>query len=138
MTENASFNQNMDTVFSDLHNFVKSDSVLGTPLPVGEKTLVPVISITLGYGSADMPKKTQNNNTSNNGVGLGARISTDAVVVIEKNSVNMLNVGEQNNMGQIMSKIPEAITSISQTMSKQGQQGQQGQQNQQSQNPSSK
>lgn len=134
MTDNTTFSQNIDTVFTDLHNFAKSDSILGTPLPVGDKTLIPIMSVTLGYGSAEMPKKPQtnnNNNNSNNGLGgLGAKISADAVVVVEKDSVTMLNVGQKNNMNQLMDKIPEALTNITENLTKKGQEMQNQQQNQ--------
>lgn len=131
MTDNTMFSQNIDTVFTDLHNFAKSDSILGTPLAVGDKTLVPIMSVTLGYGGADVPKKAQTNNNTNNGLGgLGAKISADAVVVVEKDSVTMLNVGQKNNMDQIMDKIPEALTNISQNLSQKGNEMKNQQQNQ--------
>lgn len=146
MTDNTMFGQNIDTVFTDLHNFAKSDSILGTPLPVGDKTLVPIMSVTLGYGSAEMPKKAQSNsnsngnsissNNNNNGLGgLGAKISADAVVVVEKDSVTMLNVGQKNNMNQLMDKIPEALTNISQNLTQKGKEAQNQQQGQQQPQP---
>ena len=116
MNDNTPFSQNMDSIFTDLHNFVKNDSVLGAPVIVGEKTLVPVISVTLGYGTPGMSK----NITS--GSGMGARISTNGVVVIDKDSTTMLTVGEKGNMSQMIDKIPQALGSIGQSM--QGQQGQ--------------
>lgn len=136
MTDNTMFGQNIDTVFTDLHNFAKSDSILGTPLPVGDKTLIPIMSVTLGYGSAEMPKKAQGNSNgstnNNNGLGgLGAKISADAVVVVEKDSVTMLNVGQKNNMNQLMDKIPEALTNISQNLTQKGKEAQNQQQGQQ-------
>lgn len=145
-TTNTPFTQNMDTVFSDLHNFVKTDSILGTPLAVGDKTLVPIMSVTLGYGSADMPKKAgsgaSNATSSSNGVGLGAKVSANGVIVIDKNNVSMLNVGEnKGSLDQLMDKIPQALGSMGQNITQQaGGQGQQGQgaQNQQSQNQQNK
>ena len=138
MSDNTTFGQNIDSVFTDLQNFTKSDSILGTPVPVGDKTLIPIMSVTLGYGSTDMQKKSQpaNGTNSTNGLGgLGARISADAIVVVQKDSVTMLNVGEKNsNMNQLMDKIPEALTNISQNLSKKGQQPQEGQQNNQQNN----
>lgn len=133
--ENSTFSQNMDTVFNDLHNFVKTDSVLGTPVPVGDKTLIPIMSVTLGYGNADMPQKSQSSQSSSNtGIGgLGAKISAEAIVVVDKDNVNMLNVNDSTNMNQLINKIPETISNITQNMSQksQGQQSQQNQQNNQ-------
>lgn len=133
MNENTNFTQNMDALFSDLQNFVKTDSVIGSPVTVGDKTLVPVMSVTLGYGSTGMAKKQQSDSTNaSNGVGLGAKISTNAVVVIDKDSVSMLPVNEKNNMGQLMDKLPQALTSLGQNMMSQG--ANQGQQQNQMQN----
>jgi len=124
MNDNTPFSQNMDSIFTDLHNFVKNDSVLGAPVVVGEKTLVPVISVTLGYGSPGMSK----NNAINASSGMGARISTNGVVVIDKNSTTMLTVGEKGNMSQMIDKIPQALGNIGQSMKGQQQQPQDQQQ----------
>ncbi len=131
MNENTSFTNNMDTLFTDLHDFVNTETVLGSPLSVGSKTLVPVMSVTLGYGSTGMSTKVQNNSSSNpnannatNGVGLGARVTTNAVMVIENDSVSMLPVNEKSNMEQLMNKLPDAISSLSQSFANGGMMGQ--------------
>lgn len=116
MSQNINFSQNMDTIFSGLQDFVKTESVMGTPLVVEDKTLVPVISVALGYGSATSNAKNAqpNSNSSNNdpNVGLGARVTTNAIVVIDKGSVSMLPVNGKGNMGQLIDKIPEMVTNM--------------------------
>jgi uncharacterized spore protein YtfJ len=126
MHEHTEFTHNIDTLFSDLQNFTKTESVLGNPLAVGDKTLVPVLSVTLGYGSAGMGTKIDQPETKNasNGIGLGAKITTSAVVVVEKDCVSMLPVSEKSNTNQLMDKIPQAIASLTQ-----GASGTQGQKN---------
>lgn len=134
---NTDFSTNMDTLISDLHNFAKSDSVLGTPITVEDKTLIPLMSVTFGYGTTGASGKMASGagtNASTGGVGLGARVAANGVVVIDKNSVQVLPTNEKNNMGQLMDKIPQAISGMGQGMmggSAQGQQG--GTQNQQTQ-----
>ncbi|MDP4089836.1 MAG: spore germination protein GerW family protein [Bacillota bacterium] len=133
----ADFTANMDTLISDLHNFAKSDSVLGAPLTVGDKTLVPLMSVTFGYGTTGSSGKAPagaGSNVSMGGIGLGARVSANSVVVIDKNSVQVLPTNEKTNMGQMMDKIPQALSSMGQSMMGGGAQGQQqggaqGQQN---------
>lgn len=116
MSQNINFSQNMDTIFSGLQDFVKTESVMGTPVVVEDKTLVPIVSVALGYGSATgSAKNTQPNSNSSNddpNVGLGARITTNAVVVIDKGSVSMLPVNGKGNMGQLIDKIPEMVTNM--------------------------
>lgn len=136
MTDNTSFTQNIDTLFTDLQNLTKSETVLGDPLTVGDKTLVPLMSVTLGYGSTGMGTKSQMGttlNTSSGGHGLGAKISTSGVLVIDNNSVQLLSTNENNAVNQMMSKIPQALTGIGQNMMGGASQSQQqnGSQNQQ-------
>ncbi|MBE6068488.1 MAG: sporulation protein [Clostridium lundense] len=118
MSDTTNFSQNLDTLFTDLHNFVDTDSVLGKPLAVGDKTLVPVMSVTLGYGDTGMATKMQKTNTANatSGVGLGAKISTSAVVVVDKDGVSMLPINEKSNLGQMMDKIPQALSTLGQNV----------------------
>lgn len=137
MNDTTNFSQNLGTLFSDLHNFVDTDSVLGKPLSVGDKTLVPVMSVTLGYGNTGMSTKMQAVNSTNasNGVGLGARVSTSSVIVIDKDNVSMLSVNEKSTMGQMMDKIPQALSTLGQNMMQPGMNQSQGQsQSQSSQN----
>jgi uncharacterized spore protein YtfJ len=138
MPENTSFTHNVDTLFSDLHNFTKTDTVLGTPMTVENKTLVPLMSVTVGYGSTGMGTKTQTAagmNAESGGHGLGAKISASGVLVIDKNSVQILSTNDNSAVNQMMSKIPEALSGMSQNMMGAGGQGQQqsGQKNQQGQ-----
>jgi uncharacterized spore protein YtfJ len=136
MMENTSFSNNVDTLFSDLHNLTKTENVLGTPMTVEDKTLVPLISVTLGYGSTGMGTKTQmagNMNSESGGHGLGAKVSPSGVIVIDKGSVQIFSTNEGGAMSQMMGKIPQALSSMGQNMMTGGAQGQQGgSQNQQS------
>lgn len=134
MQDNTSFTQNIDTLFSDLQNLTKSETVLGTPMTVENKTLVPLMSITLGYGSTGMGSKSQmgtSTNVTSGGHGLGAKITTSGVIVIDQDSVQLLSTTENGALNQMMSKIPQALTGMGQSMmgggSGQGQQQSSGQ-----------
>lgn len=137
MHQNSSFSNNMDTLFSDLKNLTGTKTVLGDPLSVGNKTLVPVMSVTVGYGSAAGLNKQSDAADSPMGLGLGAKISTNAVVIIDNESVSMLPVNEKGSnldMSQLMDKIPQTLANIGQSLKQQGMQGQGGQQQGQMQN----
>ena len=119
MHDNTSFTNNVDTLFSDLQNLTKTETVLGSPVTVEDKTLVPVMSVTLGYGSTGMGSKSQiggSTNTSSGGHGLGARVSTSGVIVMDKSTVQFLSTTENNTMGQLMGKLPQALSNIGQNM----------------------
>lgn len=114
---NNNFSDNMNTVFSKVEDYVKTESMMGAPITVQDKTLVPIVSVSLGYGSGNNSPKDKTSSANAcpaEGVGLGAKIATDAVVVIEKDCVSMLPVTQKSNMNvkDMMDKIPNVLTSI--------------------------
>jgi uncharacterized spore protein YtfJ len=117
-----SITQYVDTLFNNMENFSQKDGLIGKPVTQGDKTFLPVMSITLGYGGGDTQSKnkTNVNNTTNVGggmlsgaLGIGAKLCTDAIIVIDKENVMMAPVGTPGNMSQVINKIPQIISSMS-------------------------
>lgn len=146
MDQDMNFTQNIDALFSNLEEFTRNESVMGKPVSFEGKTLIPVISVTVGYGSGNTPQKGQQGQQGQQGnnpvsaaagmmqgmgaLGLGARVSTDAVVLIENNNVSVLPIaGKASTM---MDKIPQMLSGMNMGGQQQGQ-GQNQQQNQQGQ-----
>lgn len=134
MEQNASFSQNIDSLFTNLEEFTRNESIMGKPVSYEGKTLIPVISVTVGYGSGNTPSKNQQNNTGMGAgmmqgmgaLGLGARISTDAVVLIDNNNVSLLQVSGKTNAG-MMEKLPQMLSNMGMGGQQQGQNQQQNQ-----------
>ncbi|MGE5494230.1 MAG: GerW family sporulation protein [Burkholderiales bacterium] len=135
-----SITQYVDTLFVNMENFSQKDGLIGKPVTQGDKTFLPVMSLTLGYGGGDTQAKSKQStgNASNMGggvmggaLGIGAKLSTDAVIVIDKGNVLMAPLGAAGSMGQVINKIPQIISSLSPQSGQQGT-AQQSQQSQQS------
>lgn len=135
--ENTNLNQNVDTLFSNLEDFTQNQGLIGKPITHENKTFMPIVSVTLGYGSGNTASKAQPVASSGSGkmsggaLGLGAKLCTDAVLMIDKtkDDVSMIPVNSAST-SQLMDKIPQMVSSMGQGV--QGQQNQQqGQQNQQ-------
>lgn len=126
--------QYVDTLFNNMETFSQKDGLIGKPVTQGDKTFLPVMSITLGYGGGDSHAKgkptaggagmaAQSGNLAGGALGIGAKLCADAVIVIDKDNVMMAPVGSQGGMNQVIDKIPQILSSMN------GQQGnQQGQQ----------
>lgn len=115
MNNNKFFDENMNAVFTKVEDYIKHENLLGAPVSVQNKTLVPVVSVTLGYGSGNhSTKMNQNTTDSSPALGLGARVCTDAIMVMDNDSVSMLPVSQKNNMDKIINKIPEMVTNLKQ------------------------
>jgi uncharacterized spore protein YtfJ len=135
MEVNTSLNQNIDTLFSNIETFTQNEGMLGKPVTQGDKTLIPIISVTIGYGGGNTSGKMSTSTTaaaqgtSNAGMdalGLGARISTDALAVVDRQNVSVIPVNANpSNMSQLINQIPQMVGKG------QGSQSQNQQQNQQ-------
>jgi uncharacterized spore protein YtfJ len=146
MDQSQNLTQNVETLFSNLENFTQNEGLIGKPVTHGDKTFIPVVSMTLGYGTGNSASKVQPGaaagsqdsssslgNMMGGALGLGARLSTEAVILIDdtKNDVSMMQLSSGMNANQVMSKIPQMLSGMGskQQGQQQGQQ-QQGQQGQ--------
>ena len=107
----SNFNQNIETIFSSLENFIKTKTVVGEPIVVGDVTLIPIISVMFGCGAGG-GNGTDNKgmNGTGNGGGGGAKISPNGIVVIKNGEVSMLPVKSQNNLESFIALVPEIVT----------------------------
>lgn len=131
--------QYVDSLFANMKSFSQHDGLIGKPVTQGDKTFLPVLSITLGYGGGDSQSKANAGAQGKGGgmigdaMGIGAKLCTDAVIIIDRDSVMMAPIGAKTGtMTQVLEKIPQILGSMGQG----GQQGNQQQQQQQQQNKS--
>ena len=137
--EQMNLNENLDVLFHSLENFTQKEGVIGKPVTQGEKTFMPVVSVTVGYGGGNAHMSGGKTGASGMGgsagsgtgaLGLGAKLNTEAVIVIDDQNQNVQMMSVGSNAGQIMDKIPQIISGMGQNKQS-GQQNQQGQQSQQ-------
>jgi uncharacterized spore protein YtfJ len=142
MDINNTMEQNVSTLFSNIETFAQQEGTLGRPISIEDKTLIPVISVSIGYGGGNSSGKlTQGStstsqgsaNTGMDALGLGARISTDAVLIVDQGNISAISINPAAGaVGQLMNKIPQMM-GMGQNSQQQGQQGQQQQGQQQGQ-----
>lgn len=114
--------QNVDTLFANMENFTQKEGLIGKPVIYSDKTFLPVISISIGYGGGDTQSKNQMgtnpSNASGTGnmiggaLGLGAKLSTDAVIIIDKDNVSLAPIGASGNISQMIDKIPQIVSNM--------------------------
>lgn len=105
--------ENLDTLFSNLEKFLKTETVIGEPIVVGETTLVPIISVTFGCGTGGgTGKDNKGMDGTGSGLGAGARVSPNAILVIKKDEVTMLPVKSKNNLDALINMVPEIMLKV--------------------------
>ncbi len=103
-------NESLETLFSHLEKFLKTETVVGEPIIVGETTLIPVITVSFGCGGGGGGGKDEKGNDGmGTGVGVGAKISPDAVIVIREDAVTLLPVKSRSNLENLVGMVPEIV-----------------------------
>ena len=67
-------NESLETLFSHLEKFLKTETVIGEPIAVGETTLIPIITVAFGCGGGGGGGKDEKGSDGiATGVGVGAK-----------------------------------------------------------------
>jgi len=115
------FNQYVDTLFANMKSFSQMDGLIGKPVVQGDKTFMPVISVMVGYGGGDTHTKANNTSASSankqgkmfsDAMGIGAKLCTDAIIVVDKDNVMLAPITGKGNMAQMIDKIPQIVSSM--------------------------
>lgn len=104
----------MDVTMDKLRAMVDADTIIGTPLVVGNITLLPVsrVSFGLATGGSDFPSKNQSGLFGGGG-GAGVTINPVAFIAINGENVHMLPVySEMNTIDKAINMAPELIDKV--------------------------
>lgn len=103
----------LEMAFEKLKNFLKTETVVGEPMTIGEVTLIPIITVTFGCsGGAGKGTDAKGSEGSGGGLGVGAKVSPDAVLVIKNGEVSLLQLKQKQNLDKLINMVPELISKI--------------------------
>lgn len=113
MEGKTTVNESLETLFSHLEKFLKTETVIGEPIAVGETTLIPIITVAFGCGGGGGGGKDDKGSDGiATGVGVGAKISPDAVIVIREGAVTMLPVKDRSSIEKLIAMVPDIVKKI--------------------------
>jgi len=110
----------MDVTMEKLRAMVDADIVTGSPITVGEVTLVPVsrVSFGLATGGSDFPSKTSGKLFGGGG-GAGVTVVPVAFIAIKGNDVKMMPVyNDLTTVEKAISMAPEIVEKAKEIFSK--------------------
>ncbi|MCQ2441402.1 MAG: GerW family sporulation protein [Clostridia bacterium] len=104
----------MDTTMDKLRAMVDADTIIGTPLTVGDITLIPVSKAAFGLatGGSDFPSKSSSGLFGGGG-GAGVSITPVAFLAVSKEGIRVLPI--YNDLGTVDKAInmaPELIDKV--------------------------
>ncbi len=110
---NFDFKENAGVIFDKLENFLKTKTVVGEPITIGETTLVPFINISFGMGiGGGNGTDEKGNGGVGSGGGSGARIAPTAVLVIRNDKVELLPIKKSGGLDKLVDMVPGIIEKI--------------------------
>ena len=104
----------MDTTMEKLRTMVDADTIIGTPVVVGNVTLLPVsrVSFGLATGGSDFPSKS-GQQLFGGGGGAGVTVNPVAFICVNGDNVHMMPVySEMNTIDKAINMAPELIDKI--------------------------
>jgi uncharacterized spore protein YtfJ len=110
---NFDFKENVEVIFDKLENFLKTKTVVGEPMTIGETTLVPFINLTFGMGTGGGNGTDEKGNGGfGGGGGTGAKIAPTAVLVIQGDKVELLPIKKSGGLEKLVDMVPGIIEKI--------------------------
>jgi uncharacterized spore protein YtfJ len=104
----STVNENLQLLFSKMEEFVSTKVVVGEAVNYGNVIIVPLVEVSFGVCTGLSEAKTTDKNTG--GGGLGARITPTAMVVIIDNTVQLVNVKNQESVNKLIDMIPGILS----------------------------
>lgn len=107
------FKENISAIFEKLENFLKTKTVVGEPIKIGETTIVPFINLTFGLGTGGGSGSDDKGlGGAGGGGGTGAKISPTAVLVINGDKVELLPIKKSGGLDRLVDMVPGIIEKI--------------------------
>lgn len=104
----------MNVTLDNLKAMVDADTIIGTPITVGEVTLIPISKVSFGLatGGSDIPTKSPNAMFGGGG-GAGVSVTPIAFISVSGTNVKMLQVdSETAPINKLIEEAPELIGKI--------------------------
>ncbi|PTX17460.1 Uncharacterized spore protein YtfJ [Halanaerobium congolense] len=99
----------LEAMYEKLDHFLKTETVVGEAIDVGEIKLIPIITASFGLGGGIGEEE---NKAGGGGGGVGCKISPDAILVVRGAEVEMLPVKNKGSLEKLIEKVPDLIDKI--------------------------
>ncbi len=103
----------------EIQNLMLTKTVVGEPITAGEHTVIPVSKVTFGFGAGGGEGTESKQTSSGQGIGGGWSIDPVAFVVIGKDDIKMLMVGNKESIaGKLFDLAPKVMDTVKEMVDK--------------------
>jgi uncharacterized spore protein YtfJ len=89
MTNNVA--EILKSIVGELREIARSETIVGKPITIGDKTIVPVVKLTVGFGAGGGQGESENSGSGfGGGGGGGVKMEPAAFIIIDKDGIRLL------------------------------------------------
>ncbi len=107
--ESNSFNTSVEALLKGMNSFVTSKTVVGEPVCVNDAIILPLIDVQFGVGAGAFAGNGNGRTKNNAAGGAGAKMSPNAVLVIQGGYTRLISVKGQDTVTKIIDMVPDII-----------------------------
>jgi len=108
----------LKSVVGELKEISKSETIIGDPITVGDRTVIPIVRISVGFGAGGGQGENSKSETGfGGGGGGGVKIEPSAFIIMDKDGVSILPANK-GKWDSIIDSIPGFAQKISNLTSK--------------------
>ncbi len=108
----------LKSVVGELKEISKSETIVGDPITVGDRTVIPIVRISVGFGAGGGQGENEKAGTGfGGGGGGGVKIEPSAFIIMDKDGVSILPANK-GKWDSIIDSIPGFAKKISDLTSK--------------------
>lgn len=105
--------ESIESIVSHLENMVQAKTVVGEPIISNGKTIIPLISVRVGFGAGggegDAP---QQGAGKGEGGGAGLSVSPTALLIIDENGAQVYSLDQKGCISKLVELIPEVMNKM--------------------------
>ncbi len=110
----ASGSELFSTLFERLEKFIKTETIVGEAIQVGDITLVPIMSVSFGVGGGEgSGRDEKGNDGSGGGGGVGCKMTPNAMLVVKNEQISVYPLTDRGSLEKIVEIVPEILSKVS-------------------------
>jgi len=99
-------------VVGELREIARSETIIGQPVTVGDKTVIPVVKISVGFGAGGGQREMEKDKAGfGGGGGGGAKIEPSAFIIIDADGIKLLPTAK-GKWDTLIDAIPDFVNKV--------------------------
>ena len=109
--ENNKFGSAMEALFKGMDYALGTKTVVGEAIQVDNDTFIlPLVNVSFGMGAGANVNEKYNTNLG--GGGMGAKLSPNAVLLVQKGRARIINVQEEDKVVHFLESVPDLVSRV--------------------------